>query len=110
MASDNFGEVFLNYLKEHCADAFSRFYREDGSLRDAFKSADDIAAEYNKDVAFTRSPCWIKRTSSTTTSGARPLPTTTGRSGAAGRTTSDKTRRKEDSGEFGHFSLSKEGQ
>lgn len=52
VASDNFGEVFLNYLKEHCADAFSRFYREDGSLRDAFKSADDIAAEYNKDVGF----------------------------------------------------------
>ena len=45
-------DVFLAYLKEHCAEAFSRYYDEDGSLRDAFKSPDDIASEYNRDVGF----------------------------------------------------------
>ena len=52
VASDNFPDVFLAYLKEHCAEAFSRYYDEDGSLRDAFKSPDDIASEYNRDVGF----------------------------------------------------------
>lgn len=52
VTSDTFDDVFLGYLKEHCAEAFAHFYREDGSLRDEFKSADDIAAEYNKDVGF----------------------------------------------------------
>lgn len=52
VASDNFYDVFLVYLKTHCSREFHRYYREDGSLRDEFKSDDDIFFAYNKDVGF----------------------------------------------------------
>lgn len=52
VASDNFAPVFLGYLKEHCSEAFYHYYHEDGSLRDEYKSTEDVAAEYNKDIGF----------------------------------------------------------
>lgn len=52
VASDTFHSAFLAYLKEHCTSAFYRFYDEDGSLRDEYKSVDDIVGEYNKGVGF----------------------------------------------------------
>ena len=52
VASDTFEEAFLEYLKTHCAEAFHRYYRDDGALRDEHKGTGDIVAEYNKDVGF----------------------------------------------------------
>ena len=52
VASDNFNEVFLTYLKEHCPEDFFRYYCEDGSLRDEYKSTGDVASEYNAQVGF----------------------------------------------------------
>ncbi|MEG0322459.1 MAG: hypothetical protein RR547_05020 [Raoultibacter sp.] len=52
VASDNFTSVFPEYLKAHCPDAFYHYYHEDGSLRDEFKSTEDVAFEYNKDIGF----------------------------------------------------------
>lgn len=52
VASDSFGQTFLAYLKQHCSQAFHRYYDEDGRLRDEFKSADAAACEYNKDIGF----------------------------------------------------------
>lgn len=52
VASDTFEEVFLEYLKVHCAEAFHRYYHDDGTLRDEHKGSGDIVAEYNKDVGF----------------------------------------------------------
>lgn len=51
-ASDVFVDTFLAYLKEHCPEAFYRYYNEDGTLRDEFRSVDDAATEYNKRVGF----------------------------------------------------------
>ncbi|WP_139651508.1 Fic family protein [Raoultibacter phocaeensis] len=51
-ASDVFADAFLAYLKEHCPEAFYRYYQEDGSLRKEFRSAEDAATEYNKGVGF----------------------------------------------------------
>ncbi|RNL39202.1 hypothetical protein [Paraeggerthella hongkongensis] len=52
VASETFHLVFMDYLKEHCPEAFFRCYREDGSLQDECKSADDATCEYNRDVGF----------------------------------------------------------
>lgn len=52
VASENFIQLFLAYLKEHCNQAFYQYYHEDGTLRDEYKSVGDVAATYNKDVGF----------------------------------------------------------
>ena len=52
VASDEFEDVFATYVRERCAEALHRYYREDGALRDECKSPDDIAAEYNRGVGF----------------------------------------------------------
>lgn len=51
-ASDNFNPIFFDYLKEHCSEAFFCYYDEDGSLRDEYRSAEETAIEYNKNVGF----------------------------------------------------------
>lgn len=51
-ASDDFSETFLDYLKKHCPQTFYRYYDEDGCLRDEYKSAEEVAFEYNKDIGF----------------------------------------------------------
>lgn len=52
VASEDFNRLFLSYLKEHCNQAFYQYYHEDGTLRDEYKSAGDVACVYNKDVGF----------------------------------------------------------
>lgn len=51
-ASDDFTPLFIGYLKKHCAKTFFRYYDEDGSLRDEYRSAEETAMEYNKNVGF----------------------------------------------------------
>ncbi|MBU5405482.1 hypothetical protein KQI08_06040 [Paraeggerthella hongkongensis] len=52
VASEKFHLTFLPYLQEHCSEMFLRYYREDGSLIDEFKSIEDASLEYNRDVGF----------------------------------------------------------
>ncbi|MEG0418759.1 MAG: hypothetical protein RSG23_06685 [Gordonibacter sp.] len=52
VASENFNQLFLVYLKEHCNQAFYQYYHEDGTLRDEYKSAGDVVCAYNEGVGF----------------------------------------------------------
>lgn len=52
VACDTFKQVLQEYSKKRCPEVFFHFYNEDGSLRDEYKSTDDIPSKYNKDVGF----------------------------------------------------------
>lgn len=51
-AADNLHEACTAYLREHCADAYLRYYDESGALRPEFRATDEAPALYNRDIGF----------------------------------------------------------
>ncbi|WP_296009900.1 hypothetical protein [uncultured Adlercreutzia sp.] len=51
-ASDNLHEVGMAYLREHCAEAYARFYDEAGELRAEFRATEEAPELYNRDIGF----------------------------------------------------------
>ncbi len=51
-AADNLRETCTAYLREHCAEAYLRYYDEEGSLRPEFRATEDAPALYNRDIGF----------------------------------------------------------
>lgn len=51
-AADNLHEACIAYLREHCADAYLRYYDDTGALRPEFRATDEAPALYNRDIGF----------------------------------------------------------
>lgn len=51
-AADDLHERASVYLREHCAEAYLRYYDERGVLRLEFRAADEASKLYNRDIGF----------------------------------------------------------
>ncbi len=51
-ANDDLHERCRAYLREHCAEAYLRYYDNEGRLRPEFRATDEASALYNRDIGF----------------------------------------------------------
>ena len=51
-ASDDLHERCTIYLREHCSEAYLRYYDEEGRLRPEFRATDEAPTLYNRDIGF----------------------------------------------------------
>lgn len=51
-ATDDLHERCTAYLREHCAEAYLRYYDEAGLLRPEFRATDEAPTIYNRDIGF----------------------------------------------------------
>ena len=51
-ANDDLHERCRSYLREHCAEAYLRYYDNEGRLRPEFRATDEASALYNRNIGF----------------------------------------------------------